>query len=242
VTSIEHSRMVREIFATITDRYDFLNHLLSLRQDVSWRRSAVRRMCFPRSKRLLDVATGTGDLAIEAIRQHGDIQVTGVDIVPEMLRIGQCKIEKSHLSGGIRFLQGDALHLPFCDDCFDVAVMAFGIRNIPNRPQVLREMERVVMPGGQVIILEMNFPRNRLFRRFYDLYLNRILPLMAGAFSGNPAAYHYLADSIMHFPPPGEFAAMMGEAGLTAVARHPLTIGITYLYIGMKPDGNGPRE
>jgi demethylmenaquinone methyltransferase/2-methoxy-6-polyprenyl-1,4-benzoquinol methylase len=242
VTSTEHSRMVREIFATITERYDFLNHFLSLRRDIVWRRSAVQKMHFFQSKHLLDVATGTGDLAIEAIRQHPEIQVMGLDIVSEMVTIGRRKIEKKHLSGRIRFMLGDAMILPFPDDCFDVAGIAFGIRNIPDRPQALREMKRVVVPGGQVIILEMNFPRHRLFRLFYDLYLNRILPVMAGAFSRNPAAYHYLADSIMHFPPPVEFAAMMREAGLTAVGKHPLTLGITYLYIGVKPDRNGLQK
>jgi len=242
MNSDEHIRTVREIFATITDRYDFLNHFLSLRQDVAWRRAAVRRMRFQRSRRLLDVATGTGDLAIEAIRQHPEIEVTGLDIVPEMMAIGRRKIEKSQLSGRIRFMQGDALHLPFSDGSFDVSVIAFGIRNIPDRIRALQEMMRVVAPGGQVIVLEMHFPRNRLFQRLYDLYLNRILPLMAGAFSRNPEAYRYLADSIMHFPSPGEFAVMMGEAGLKAVARAPLTLGITYLYLGTKPDGNRPGQ
>ena len=238
----EHVRTVREIFATITDRYDFLNHFLSLRQDVAWRRSAARRMHFPRTKRLLDVATGTGDLAIEAIRQHPEIRVTGIDIVPEMMVIGRRKIEKSLLSGRIRFMQGDALHLPFADGAFDVSVIAFGIRNIPDRSRALREMMRVVVPGGQVIVLEMHFPKNRMFQRLYDLYLNRILPVMAGAFSGNPAAYRYLADSIMHFPSPGRFAASMEEAGLETVTRHPLTLGVTYLFLGTKPHGNPPDK
>ncbi len=231
----EHVRTVREIFATITDRYDFLNHFLSLRRDVAWRRSAARRMHFPRTRRLLDVATGTGDLAIEAIRQHPEIAVTGIDIVPQMMAVGRRKIDKSPYSGKIRFMQGDALHLPFPEGAFDVSVIAFGIRNIPDRIRALREMMRVVVPGGQVIVLEMHFPKNRLFRRFFDLYLNRILPIMAGAFSGNPAAYRYLADSIMHFPSPRRFAALMEEAGLEAVTRYPLTLGITCLFLGTKP-------
>ena len=233
----EHIRTVREIFATITDRYDFLNHFLSLRRDVAWRRAAARCMHFRGSKRLLDVATGTGDLAIEAIRQHPEIEVTGIDIVTEMMKIGRRKIETSRHSGRIRFMQGDALHLPFSDGAFDVSVIAFGIRNIPDRTRALREMVRVVAPGGQVIVLEMHFPKNRLFQRLYDLYLNRILPIMAGAFSANPAAYRYLADSIMQFPSPGRFAAMMEEAGLEAVTRLPLTMGVTCLYLGTKPNG-----
>ncbi|OPY08356.1 MAG: Demethylmenaquinone methyltransferase [Syntrophaceae bacterium PtaB.Bin095] len=238
----EHIRTVREIFATITDRYDFLNHFLSLRRDVAWRRSAARRMHFPRTRRLLDVATGTGDLAIEAIRQHPEIRVTGIDIVPEMMVIGRRKIEKSLMSRRILFMQGDALHLPFADGAFDVSVIAFGIRNIPDRIRALREMMRVVVPGGQVIVLEMHFPKNLMFQRLYDLYLNRILPVMAGAFSGSPAAYRYLADSIMHFPSPGRFAALMEEAGLETVTRYPLTLGVTCLYLGTKPKGVHPDK
>jgi demethylmenaquinone methyltransferase/2-methoxy-6-polyprenyl-1,4-benzoquinol methylase len=238
MNSDEHVRMVREIFATITDRYDFLNHFLSLRQDVAWRRAAARKMRFHNSKRLLDVATGTGDLAIEAVRQHPEIEVTGLDIVPEMMAIGRRKIEQSQLSGRIRLMQGDALNMPFPDSSFDVSVIAFGIRNIPDRIRALREMMRVVVPGGQVIVLEMHFPRNRLFQRSYDLYLNGILPIMAGIFSRNPAAYRYLADSIMNFPSPNEFSAMMREAGLEDVVRCPLTLGITCLYLGTKPGGS----
>lgn len=230
----EHVGMVREIFATITGRYDFLNHLLSLRRDIAWRRFTIRKMRFFKTFRLLDVATGTADLAIEAANGHPGIHVTGVDFVKEMLAVGRQKIASRGLSDRIRLLQADAMTLPFPDGSFDAAGIAFGIRNIPDRLQALREMRRVIVPGGRSFVLEMNFPRNRFWQGFFNLYLNRLLPGVARLFSGNPAAYHYLADSILHFPSPQAFLRMMEEAGFRDVERYSLTFGITSLYIGSK--------
>ena len=237
MTDAEHIHLVREIFSTITEKYDFLNRFLSLRRDIAWRRCAARKVCFFQTYRFLDVATGTADMAIEAAHMHPRIRVTGVDFVWEMMDIGRAKIGKRHLSDRVRLLVSDALHLPFHDNSFDVAGIAFGIRNIPNRIRVLQEMNRVVVPGGQVMVLEMTFPRNRLLRVIYQNYLNRILPILARAFSPNPAAYSYLADSIMHFPSAGDFATLMDEAGLKGVEKFSLTLGITHLYVGMKPAG-----
>ena len=230
----EHIGVVREIFTTIPGRYDFLNHLLSLRRDVAWRRFAVRRMQFFKTFRFLDVATGTADLAIEAARQHPEIQVTGIDFIREMLAPGIKKIMARGLAGRIRLLQADALALPFPDGSFDAVGIAFGIRNIPDRPAALREMRRVLAPGGRVFILEMNAPRNRLWRKVFAPYLHHVLPAVARLFSHNPAAYLYLVDSITHFPPPPVFLAMMEEAGFGDLERHSLTLGITSLYIGCR--------
>jgi demethylmenaquinone methyltransferase/2-methoxy-6-polyprenyl-1,4-benzoquinol methylase len=235
ITDAEHIHMVREIFSTITEKYDFLNHLLSLGRDIAWRRSAVDKMRFFRTYRLLDVATGTGDLAIEAANRHPCIRVIGVDFVREMMDLGRLKIEKSRLSDRIQLLMSDALALPSPDDSFDVTGIAFGIRNIPNKIRVLREMMRVVVPGGQVMVLEMTFPRNRFIQGIYHIYLNQMLPALARAFSPNPAAYSYLADSITHFPTPEGFIGLMHEAGLKKVKIYPLSLGITHLYIGTKP-------
>ena len=233
-THADHVSMVRDIFSTITEKYDFLNHLLSLGRDIAWRRSAVRKMRFFRTYQLLDVATGTADLAIDAARRHPSIRVTGVDFVREMMDIGRGKIEKKRLSDRIQLIMGDALDLPFPDNRFDVAGIAFSIRNIPNKSRALREMVRVVVPGGQVVVLEMTFPRSRLLGGIYHTYLNRALPALARAFSPNPAAYSYLADSIMHFPSPEDFAGLMNGAGLKKVEKFPLALGITHLYIGTK--------
>lgn len=228
----EHVGMVREIFATVTGRYDFLNHLLSLRRDIAWRRFTIRKMRFFKTFRLLDVATGTADLAIEAANGHPGIDVIGVDFVREMLAVGRQKIATRGLIDRIRLLQADAITLPFPDGSFDAAGIAFGIRNMPDRLQALREMRRVIVPGGQIFVLEMNFPRHRFWQGFFDLYLNRLLPGVARLFSGNSAAYRYLADSILHFPSPQVFLRAMEEAGFRDVERYPLTFGITSLYVG----------
>ena len=235
MTDAERIRTVKEIFSTVTGKYDFLNHLLSLRRDVAWRRFTVRRMRFFRTYRFLDVATGTADLVIEASRRHPTLQAAGLDFVQAMVDVGRRKTADRGLSDRIQFLRGDALALPFPDHSFDVAAMAFGIRNIPDKLRALQEMRRVVVPGGQVMVLEMTFPRNSIFTGFYHLYLNRILPGIAKAFSRNPAAYEYLADSIMNFPSPEAFAGMMEEAGLVRVEKYPLDFGITYLHVGIKP-------
>ena len=230
----EHVGMVREIFTTVPGRYDFLNHLLSLRRDVAWRRFAVRKMRFFDTFHFLDVATGTADLAIEAARRHRSIQVTGIDFIAEMLAPGRKKIAQRGLAGRVRLLQADALGLPFPDRSFDAVGIAFGIRNIPDRLAALREMRRVLVPGGRIYVLEMNAPQNRLWRSVFAPYLNRILPGIARLFSQNPAAYLYLVDSITHFPPPPAFLAMMEEAGFSNRERYSLTLGITSLYIGQR--------
>jgi demethylmenaquinone methyltransferase/2-methoxy-6-polyprenyl-1,4-benzoquinol methylase len=238
VTDAEHIGMVREIFSTITGNYDFLNHLLSMRRDIAWRRFVARKMRFFRTYRFLDVAAGTADLAIGVVRMLPHIQITGVDFVREMLDFGRVKIEKERLSDRIRLLVSNALDLPFPDNSFDVAGMAFGIRNIPDKIRALREMIRVVVPGGQVMVLEMTIPRGRLFQGIYHIYLNRMLPHLARPFSPNPAAYFYLADSMMNFPTPEGFAGLMEEAGLSKVEKHSLTLGITHLFIGIKAQDN----
>jgi demethylmenaquinone methyltransferase/2-methoxy-6-polyprenyl-1,4-benzoquinol methylase len=233
-TKAEHIGMVKEIFGTITERYDFLNHFLSLRRDISWRRFAVRRMSFFKTNRFLDVACGTGDLAIDAVLSYPQIKATGVDFVKAMTDSARIKMKRGIIGDRIRFVRGDATLLPFADGSFDVAGIAFGIRNIPDRMEALREMTRVVAPGGQVLVLEMTLPRHRIFRGLYLLYLGRILPRLAQIFTGNPQAYIYLADSIRHFPGPERFSALMEEAGLMEVKKYSLTFGITYLFSGTK--------
>jgi demethylmenaquinone methyltransferase/2-methoxy-6-polyprenyl-1,4-benzoquinol methylase len=192
-------------------------------------------MHFSQTYRFLDVACGTGDLSIGAALCYPFILVTGIDFVSEMVQTGKKKIAQQGLADKINFMQADALKLPFADNYFDVTGIAFGIRNIPDRIGVLEEMLRVTVPGGQVMVLEMTFIQNRLFKLFYYIYLNYLLPVMAKLFSSHTEAYYYLADSIMNFPESAAFARMMENAGMTDVKKYPLTLGITYLHIGKKP-------
>ncbi len=156
----ERISMVKEIFSTVTGKYDFLNHFLSLRRDIAWRRFAVKKMRLFKTKRFLDVACGTGDLSMDAALRYRRARVTGLDFVKEMLDEGCPKVRKKGLMDRVCLLQGDALHLPFADNSFDVAAIAFGIRNIPDRIQALKEMTRAVVPGGQIMVLEMSFTPN----------------------------------------------------------------------------------
>ncbi len=232
MTPASQTAVVRDIFTTAHDRYDFLNHLLSLRRDVGWREAAISRMRFGPTRRFLDVATGTGDLAIAAARRFTDIAVVGVDFAEPMLRVGRRKVQEAGLQSRIQLQEGDALSLPFSDGSFDVTAVAFGMRNIPDKGRALREMARVTAPGGRVMVLEMTFAPAPVFRPLYHFYLVRLLPRLARLFAGNRATYDYLSDSIRHFPQPQALAAMMREAGLESVSWHPLTFGSAYLHVG----------
>jgi len=242
IDDYDRIRIVREIFSTITGKYDFLNHFLSLRRDVAWRRFTVEQMRFFNTYRFLDVATGTSDLAIEAALQYPDIQVTGLDFVQQMLDQGMKKIESKGLSTRIDLIKGDALHIPLPDKSFDAAGTAFGVRNIPDKIRALTELRRVVVHGGQVLVLELTLPQTQYFTGFYHIYLNMILPLLAMVFSPNPDAYHYLGESIMNFPSVKRFARMMKDAGLIDVEVHTLTLGICHLFIGHKPNPDKPEK
>jgi demethylmenaquinone methyltransferase / 2-methoxy-6-polyprenyl-1,4-benzoquinol methylase len=228
-------RLVRRIFNSVTDRYDFLNHFLSAGRDKVWRRFLIHRLDFFPTGRLLDLATGTGDVAIGVARHHPRIQVIGLDFVNPMLSAAAVKIDFEGLSKCIHLIQGDAMNLPFPEESFDAVTVAFGIRNMPDRQKVLEEMIRVLVPGGKVYLLELNAPQGQWFRRIYLPYLNHILPRLSRWFTKDPAAYQYLAESILHFPSPDHLAKEMEQVGLKDVQKYPLSLGITYLHEGSKP-------
>jgi demethylmenaquinone methyltransferase/2-methoxy-6-polyprenyl-1,4-benzoquinol methylase len=226
----EHEALVRRLFARVPRGYDFLNHLLSLRRDIAWRRAMVRTMALRGAPRVLDVAAGTGDVGVEVCRACPGAAVTAVDFVPEMLLPSRPKSARAGIAGRIRPALGDALHLPFPDASFDAATVAFGVRNMPDRVAALREMGRTLGPGGGLYVLEMVPPENALYR----LYLTRLLPGLARRFTPDPAAYHYLADSILAFPRPDDFLSEMAAAGLAGLQKRRFTFGITYLFWGTK--------
>jgi len=230
----ERNRAIGEMFSAIAPRYDFLNRLLSFGVDRRWRRAAVAEVGPARGGRHLDVATGTADVALEIFRQKGsEAYVAGSDISPGMIRIGRAKVTREELSDRMGFVLAPGESLPFRDGAFDSASVAFGIRNLADRQRGLREMCRVVRPGGKIVVLEFSRPRSSLFGAIYRIYFTKVLPRLGGLFSRR-AAYTYLRESVEAFPEPQTFARMMREAGCTEVTIRSLTFGIVTLYAGTR--------
>lgn len=230
----EKGERIRTMFDTIAPRYDFLNRLLSLGIDRHWRTFAVKRLSMPENGRILDIATGTGDVALEIARQGGEgVGIVGVDVSREMVEVGRQKVAASPYSGRISFEIAPCEDLPFDDNSFDGVSIAFGIRNVVDRPRGLKEMYRVLKPGGRAVILEFSTPRSTVFKSIYHFYFLRVLPVVGGLFS-TFSAYQYLPDSVLAFPSQEEFKALMAAAGFHDLSHHDLTGGIATVYIGDK--------
>jgi demethylmenaquinone methyltransferase / 2-methoxy-6-polyprenyl-1,4-benzoquinol methylase len=228
---------IRNMFGAIAPRYDFLNRLLSLGIDRRWRKVAVGMIRCPEGGRVLDVATGTGDVALEiASRSPASVKVTGIDFCREMVDLGRVKVADSPYAGRISLEVAPCEEIPFADDTFDAATIAFGIRNVVDRKQGLAEMHRVLKPGGIMVILEFSTPVTPLFRRLYHWYFLKVLPAVAGFFS-QKSAYQYLPDSVLEFPPREAFEGLMAEVGLTNISHRDLTFGIATVYRGEKQAG-----
>jgi demethylmenaquinone methyltransferase/2-methoxy-6-polyprenyl-1,4-benzoquinol methylase len=225
---------VRALFNAIAFRYDLLNHLLSGGADLYWRRRAVEHMRKLQPRRILDVATGTADLAIAALRL-GPLEVIGVDIAEEMLKRGREKLEKRGLGGTISLRHGEAEHLEFAEGRFDAAMVAFGARNFENLDLGISEMHRVLRPGGMVLVLEFSRPRLFPFKQIYLFYFKRILPLVGRSLSRHGHAYTYLPETVLRFPEGADFLTLLGRAGFTGAAEDRLTLGIATVYTGIKP-------
>jgi demethylmenaquinone methyltransferase/2-methoxy-6-polyprenyl-1,4-benzoquinol methylase len=233
------SQHVRSLFNAIAGRYDFLNHLLSGGADLYWRRRAIEHLKGLHAQNILDVATGTADLAIAALRL-GPLRVTGVDIAEEMLRLGREKLDRRGLLGAVSLGRAAAEHLPFAGETFDAVMVAFGARNFEDLPGGLREMHRVLRPGGKVLVLEFSRPRLFPFKQVYFLYFTRILPLVGMAISRNDRAYAYLPETVLRFPEGAEFLSLMEAAGFACVSEERLTMGIATVYTGIKPPVRTP--
>ncbi len=217
------------MFAGISPKYDLLNHLLSLGRDKYWRRFAVSKLP---SGYILDVCSGTGDVAIE-VSNNNKNQVIASDFCNEMLQFCEGKIKNQNI-GNIQCIQNDAENLSFKNGSFDGAIVAFGIRNVSDIKKSLYEMNRVVKKGGKVIILEFSQPGNKVFRLIYYLYFQRILPLVGAVISKKEGAYSYLPSSVMAFPKRDEFARLMKGAGLSDIGYYDLTFGIVTVYAGTR--------
>lgn len=225
-----------QMFDRIAGRYDMVNRVLSLGLDTSWRTKASRALGLApnESGEVLDLATGTGDLAIRIAVLHPQIRVIGTDPSPNMLAVGPPKLARKHLSSRVELLSGDAQATGFKDGRFVGATIAFGIRNVPDRMLALREMTRVIKSGARVVVLELGEPNVGILGPFARFHVRHVVPRI-GAFLSGEKEYKYLQTSIAAFPPAPEFAAMMERAGLTEVTHTPLTFGACTLYVGKKP-------
>lgn len=226
------SQTVTEMFDGISSNYDFLNHLLSFGVDRSWRRRTSKLITERHPSTILDVATGTADLAIRMAKDNPSALLTGVDLSEKMLEIGRSKIAKKRLSHRITLEKGDALGLPFPDNSFDAVTVAFGVRNFADREGGLREMTRVCRAGGVVAVLEFSHPSSPWIAIPYRWYSKTMLPWLGRLVSKHPTAYRYLPSSVTTFPESEAFVAMMRVTGIDQIMIHPLSGGIATLYQG----------
>lgn len=218
---------VKGAFARIADRYVVTNHVLSLGTDILWRQKVGRMVRCWNPETLLDIATGTGDLALEFQRVMPDCKVTGSDFCPEMLAYATSR-------GVEETLVADALNLPFQDNSYDVVTVAFGLRNMADYPKALKEMFRVLKPGGHLLILDFSLPTN-ILRTPYIFYLDKVLPHLAGFITEQPDAYHYLSGSIQQFPSGEKMEHLLKDQGYKEPSSTPLSLGVASVYTAKKP-------
>jgi demethylmenaquinone methyltransferase / 2-methoxy-6-polyprenyl-1,4-benzoquinol methylase len=218
------------MFDGIAARYDLVNRVISLGIDQSWRRKTVRSLELGPQHRVLDLATGTADLAIQVARTEPSVTVVGVDPSAKMLAVGRVKVERGELASRVELLQGDAQALPFEADTFHSVCIAFGIRNVPDRALALCEMARVTRPGGRIAILELSEPKGGLLGSMARFHIHTVVPYVGAVLSG-VKEYQYLQRSIAVFPPAEEFAELMRSSNLNVLGVHALTFGVCHLYV-----------
>jgi demethylmenaquinone methyltransferase / 2-methoxy-6-polyprenyl-1,4-benzoquinol methylase len=227
-------QQIAEMFDKIAFRYDFLNHFLSGGIDGYWRKRAIRDLRGLEDAAVLDVATGTGDMAILLARRLPRVRVTGVDISAGMLEIGRQKVAHLKLGDRITLQAGDSEALPFATDSFDAITVAFGVRNFENLEKGLREMQRVLKPGGKLVVLEFSQPRIPVLCQLYRSYMRRIAPRIAGMAASNREAYQYLNDSVQAFPEGESLLRILEGCGYANTGLKKLTLGVSSLYTGEK--------
>ncbi len=226
---------IGEMFDRIAATYDFLNHVLSLGRDFAWRRKVAGLLDNGGGLKVADLATGTGDLLIALSQRHPDLtEAVGLDISEQMLNVFRQKLQRIGLGDRVRLLRADASATPFSGGTFDVVTMGFGIRNTRDVRATLREIHRILKPGGRALILEFSLPKNRVVRWCHVEYLRHGIPLIGAVISRDRQAYRYLNESIEAFYPPGEFCALMSDVGFTRVSATPLTWGVASIYQGSK--------
>ena len=221
-----------QMFNQIAKRYDLLNRLMSFGLDRGWRRRLINSM--PSHGRILDVATGTADVALAIAKAHPEVHVTGLDPSVGMLDVGRMKVQRRSMNPRVELIEGDAQSMSFNDNTFAGTTIAFGIRNVPDRMKGLQEMARVTQTGGPVSILELSEPKGGLMAALARIHVHFVVPWMGALISGRKE-YRYLQSSIEAFPPAEEFAEMMAQAGFADIKVHRLTFGTAHLYIGRAP-------
>lgn len=223
---------IGSLFDGIAKTYDKFNHVTSLGIDIWWRRKAIGQM--KPVETMLDVAIGTADVAITAVSKHKAAHVTGIDLSREMMNIGAQKVKRAGMEGRIDFVHGSALEMPFADNGFEAVTCAYGIRNFSNLDQGLREMCRVLKPGGQLVILEFSYPSNPIIRWCYNLYFSNIMPLLGRLISNDGSAYTYFLHSVKQFIWGKEMLEHLRQAGFSNARFRTMTFGVTTLYLATK--------
>ena len=225
---------VAEMFDRVASRYDMMNRVLSAGIDIKWRKKAILQLKNDKPKQILDVATGTCDMAIISYKLLRPEKITGIDISGEMLKVGRKKIEKEGLTSVIELQTGDSETINFADNSFDAVTVAFGVRNFENLESGLKEMLRVLKPGGKLIVLEFSRPRTKIFRSLYNLYMSIVAPEVARWISRKKKAYQYLNQSANLFPERQNFVDILNRTGYSNTSFKPLSAGICCIYIGEK--------
>jgi demethylmenaquinone methyltransferase/2-methoxy-6-polyprenyl-1,4-benzoquinol methylase len=226
---------VADMFDKIAGKYDKMNRFLSARTDISWRKKAIKKLKKDNPQHILDVATGTADMALLACKELKPEQITGIDISEGMLDLGRKKIEKEQLGDKIQLHQGDSETINFAENTFDAVMVAFGVRNFENLENGLAEMYRVLKPGGRLVVLEFSKPRLKAIKGFYNLYMGMIAPKVARWFKQNKEAYQYLNESANAFPDRHLFIDILKKVGYSETEFEPLSLGICCIYSGKKP-------
>lgn len=226
---------VEEMFDNIAPSYDRLNHIMSFNLDRIWRRRVMRIVRRSKALKVMDVATGTGDLAIAIAKRMDRIQILGVDLSEEMLAVARKKVAKQGLDERIMLVKGDAENLDMVEDgSIDAVTVAFGVRNFENLERGLAELHRALRDGGKLVVLELSVPRNKIIRWFYAQYSHRILPRIGGIVSKDKKAYIYLPESIDEFPAPSRFCDMLRGVGFTKVKSRSQSFGVAQIYEAVK--------
>ena len=233
--TVASSRQIRDVFTAIAPRYDFLNRLLSIGRDRYWRKVAIDRLAPKANERIIDIATGTGDVLVEIASRNHSVRILGIDFSRRILDLGRTKLMKKGYDRAVSFQIGSGECLPFADKSFDGAVCAFGIRNFSDVKLGLMEFYRILKPGGRAVILEFSVPSTPVLSHIYNWYFNVILPRIGRLVSGHDNAYSYLPESVADFPDQKKFVSLIEETGFHKVSFNELSFGIVSIHLGHKP-------